>query len=244
MTEELNQRKETPESQPASIRDLRPKIKLKGKVRRVELFGAFIDIGIERDGLVHISQLQASRVNRVADVVKEGDDVTVWVQRVDLEQNRISLTMIQPPERTMEDLEPGQVLKGKVTRLERYGAFVDIGVERDGLIHVSEIASGYIKDPGEYLSAGEEVEVRVVSVDQRKNQIELSMKDLPSDQPQEAEEAAEEETPTAVELALKSAMSQASQKPPSKARRRKQRKSASQEQADVLARTLRLSRDN
>jgi small subunit ribosomal protein S1 len=240
MTEELDQETVAPELRPTNIRELRPKMKLQGHVVRVELFGAFVDIGVGQDGLVHISQLREGRVNRVADVVSEGDEVTVWVQKVDPQQGRISLTMIEPPERTLEDLEPGMVLTGRVTRLERYGAFVDIGVERDGLVHVSEIAQGYVKNPTEYVSVGEKVEVRVASVNLRKGQIELSMKDLPTDAPVETEE--EEETPpTAIEVALKEAMAQSEQESEQKSRR-KRRKALDAERAEVLARTLRSSK--
>lgn len=239
MTEELNQGATPPEGRPTNIRQLRPKMKLQGKVTRVELFGAFVDIGVGRDGLVHISQLQRDRVNRVAKVVSEGDEVTVWVQRVAPRQGRISLTMIEPPEHTLEDLEPGMVLAGKVTRLERYGAFVDIGVERDGLLHVSEIAPGYVKDPTEYVSVGDKVEVRVVSVNLRKGQIELSMKDLPTDEPEETEE--EEVPPTTVELALKEAMARPERKAEQKSRR-KRRKALDDERAEILTRTLRVSK--
>jgi transcriptional accessory protein Tex/SPT6 len=241
MAKELNQETATPPASPTNIRELRPKLKLQGKVVQVELFGAFVDVGVGQEGLVHISQLREGRVNRVADVVSEGDEVTVWVQRVDLGRGRISLTMIEPPEHSLEDLEPDMVLTGKVTRLARYGAFVDIGVGRDGLVHVSEMAQGYVKDPSEYVSAGEEIKVRVVSVDLRKNQIELSMTDLPSDEPEEGEEE-DEEAPTAIEVALKEAMTQSEQKTGQKSRR-KRRKEIDDERAAALARTLRVSKD-
>jgi small subunit ribosomal protein S1 len=243
MTEELNQGTTASEAHPKNIRDLRPKMKLQGKVARVELFGAFVDVGVGQDGLVHISQLRQGRVNRVADVVSEGDKVTVWVQRVDPQRGRISLTMIEPPEHTLEDLESGMVLTGKVTRLARYGAFVDIGVERDGLVHVSEIAPGYVRDPAEYISVGEEIEVRVLSVDLRKSQIELSMKDLPSDEPEDAGDEEDEEPPTAIELALKEAMEQSGQKATQKPRR-KRKKELDDERAEALSRTLRVSKND
>jgi len=240
MTEVLDQEATTSESRPTNIRGLRPKMKLQGRVVRAELFGAFVDIGVGQDGLVHISQLREERVNRVAEVVSEGDEVTVWVQRVDPRQGRISLTMIEPPERTLEDLEPDMVLKGKVTRLERYAAFVDIGVERDGLVHVSEIAQGYVRQPDEYVSVGEDVEVRVVGINRRKGQIELSMKDVPTDDPELVGEE-EDDPPTAIELALKEAMVQSEQKSEQKSRR-KRRKALDSERAEVLARTLRRSK--
>jgi transcriptional accessory protein Tex/SPT6 len=242
MTEELNQEFADPDAHPSDTRDLRPKMKLRGAVSRVELFGAFVDIGVGQDGLVHISQLRDGQVNRVADVVSVGDEVTVWVTRVDLRRGRISLTMIEPPERTLADLEPGMVLTGKVSRLARFGVFVDIGVERDGLVHVSEIAQGYVRDPAEYVSVGEEVEVRVVSVDLRKKQIELSMKDLPTRELGQAEEEGEESVPTTVELALKEAMSQ-SEQGVTRRSRRKRPKEIDDERAEVLARTLRVSKN-
>jgi transcriptional accessory protein Tex/SPT6 len=236
--EELDQETVAPESRPTSIQELRPKIKLQGRVVRVELFGAFVDVGVGQDGLVHISQLRKERVNRVADVVSEGDEVTVWVQKVDPGRGRISLTMIEPPERTLADLEPGMTVKGKVRRLERYGAFVDIGVERDGLVHVSEIAQGYVEDPSEYVSVGEEVEVRVVSVNLRKRQIELSMKDLPTEALEEVEE---EDPPTAIEVALREAMAESEQEAEQKSRHKRQ-KGLDAERAEALARTLRRSK--
>jgi transcriptional accessory protein Tex/SPT6 len=239
--EALDKGATTSEERPTTIRALRPKMKLRGRVVRVELFGAFVDVGVGQHGLVHISQLREGHVNRVAEVVSEGDEVTVWVQKVDPQQGRISLTMIEPPERTLEDLEPGMVLEGKVTRLERYGAFVDIGVERDGLVHVSEIARGYVKNPAEYVSVGEKIEVRVMSVDRRKRQIELSMKDLPFNAPDETGEE-EEEPPTAVELALKEAMAQSEEENSEQKSRRKRRKTLDSERAEVLARTLRNSK--
>ena len=130
-----------------------------------------------------------------------------------------------------------------MTRLARYGAFVDIGVERDGLVHVSEIAPGYVRDPAEYISVGEEIEVRVLSVDLRKNQIELSMKDLPSDEPEDAGEEEDEEPPTAIELALKEAMGQSEQKATQKPRR-KRKKGLDDERAEALSRTLRVSKSD
>src|SRR5688572_1643494 len=99
--------------QVGSIQDLKPGIQMNGKVKKIELFGAFVDLGIGTDGLLHISQLSTGRVKNVSDVVKEGDEVTVWVRNVDVDQGRIDLTMIQPVEREMKEIQVGQTLKGK-----------------------------------------------------------------------------------------------------------------------------------
>jgi len=226
---------------PTSIDDLTPKMKLRGTVRRVALFGAFVDIGVEQDGLVHISEISSERINRVADVLSPGDEVTVWVKAVDVEKGRISLTMIEPPERTMQDLKPGMILTGTVTSLATYGAFVDIGVGRDGLVHISEMSTDYVKHPSEVVEEGEEVMVRVVDVNRRKGQIKLSMKDLPTDEIEDEGEG-EEALPTVMELALKEAL--ASKKSRSRGRRKKRKRRSSRDELDeIFSRTLDMQRE-
>ena len=159
----------------SSLEDLAPKMKLEGTVTNTELYGAFVDIGLERDGMVHISRLASRRVNKVSDKVKPGDKVTVWVVDVEPETSRIALTMVEPPEIEWKDLKAGQIHTGEVVRLERYGAFVDIGAERPGLLHVREMSKGYVKHPSDIVKVGEDVEVRIMKVDRRKRQIDLTM---------------------------------------------------------------------
>src|SRR3970040_1274448 len=86
--------------------------------------------------------------------------------------------MIQPLALEWKEIEPDMVVKGKIVRLEAYGAFVDIGAERPGMIHVSELAHGYVKTPGEIVKEGDEVEAKVLNVDRKKKQINLSKKPL------------------------------------------------------------------
>jgi len=238
---EVNTTVESDYEHPTSIDDLTPKMKLRGTVRRVALFGAFVDIGVEQDGLVHISEISSERINRVADVLSPGDEVTVWVKAVDVEKGRISLTMIEPPERTMQDLKPGMILTGTVTSLATYGAFVDIGVGRDGLVHISEMSTDYVKHPSEVVEEGEEVMVRVVDVNRRKGQIKLSMKDLPTDEIEDEGEG-EEALPTVMELALKEAV--ASKKSRSRGRRKKRKRRSSRDELDeIFSRTLDMQRE-
>jgi ribosomal protein S1 len=186
--------------------DLEPKTKFEGTVTHVELYGAFVDIGAERDGLVHISQISKDRVNRVADVLQKGDKVTVWVLQVRPDQGRISLTMVEPPERTMADLKPDQILSGTVTKLTPYGAFVDVGVERDGLVHISEMDEGHIAKPSDVAQEGDEVEVRVIKVNEQRRRIELSMIGMSSPEDELVEEEAGDAPLTAMELAWQDAM--------------------------------------
>ncbi|MCX7707835.1 MAG: S1 RNA-binding domain-containing protein [Anaerolineae bacterium] len=172
---------------------------VEGVVKRVTEFGAFVDIGVGRDGLVHVSEMAPYRVAKATDIVKEGDRVQVWIKELDRDKNRISLTMIAPGVQTLRDLEEGAVVTGRVTRLERYGAFVDIGVGRDGMLHVKEMSRGYVEKPEDVVKVGDEIQVQIIGIDRRRGRIDLSMKELlppeppkaavqPPQQPEEPEE--------------------------------------------------------
>ncbi|MBW7958062.1 MAG: S1 RNA-binding domain-containing protein [Anaerolineae bacterium] len=168
----------TTEAAPTSIADLQPKMQLKGTVKRLELYGAFIDLGIDATGLVHISKLGGEQVNRVSDALQEGQEVTVWVEKVDPERQQVMLTMVPPLAVDWTELKTDQVYEGKVTRLETFGAFVSIGAEREGLVHISELSHNYVKHPSEVVNVGDEVQVKVLGFNRRKRRIDLSMKAL------------------------------------------------------------------
>ena len=189
-----------------SISDLSPKMEVKGVVKRIELMGAVIDINAERDALLHISQIEPGDVKNVGDKLKEGQDLTLWIREIDQASGRVSLTMFKPLAVDWKDLREGQVYSGEVVRLEKFGAFVNIGAERAGLVHVSEMADGYVKSPGEVVSVGDEIQVKVLGVNRKKGQIELSMKALLAAEEIEEEEEPEGEKLTAMALAIKRAM--------------------------------------
>jgi small subunit ribosomal protein S1 len=218
---------------PSRLEDLQPKMKLTGVVKKVELFGAFIDVGVGRDGLVHISALSLQRVNQVSDVVKEGETVTVWVRKVDATAGRLDLTMIEPLAVDWSDLKAGQVYTGKVVKLERFGAFVDIGAERPGMVHISEMATYRVEEVSEIAKVGQEVEVKVLGVDPRKKQIKLSMKALDVVEEEEPDEA-EEASLTAMQLAFRRAQEGRAAAGKGKAKF----KAVRREQEDILSRTL------
>ena len=157
---------------PAS--ELKAKTKLTGKVVKTTLAGVLVDISMEIPGIIHISQLSETAVKRVEDVVQVGQTIDVWVRKV--KADRVELTMIEPVGMDWRELKPELVVKGKVVRLETYGAFVEIGAERPGLVHISEMAHGYVKTPGDVVKEGDEIEVMVLDVDRKKKQIRLSMK--------------------------------------------------------------------
>lgn len=159
---------------------------VEGVVKRVTEFGAFVDIGVGRDGLVHVSEMAPYRVAKATDIVKEGDRVQVWIKELDRDKNRISLTMIAPGMQTLRDLEEGAIVTGRVTRLERYGAFVDIGVGRDGMLHVKEMSRGYVEKPEDVVKVGDEIQVQIIGIDRRRGRIDLSMKELLPPEPPKA----------------------------------------------------------
>jgi small subunit ribosomal protein S1 len=198
---------ETPKVENASgrmsITDLQPGMELTGKVKSITDFGAFVDLGIAQDGLVHISELTRRRVEKVTDVVQMGEEVRVWVKKVDKKRGRISLTMVKPTTRRFKDLKPDAVVDGVVTRIEPYGVFVDIGTGRDGLVHVSELTDGYIGSPGEVVSVGDKVEAKILKVDRKARKVDLSMKEFTkASQAPEPEPPQEEEGPTPTVMAL------------------------------------------
>ncbi len=222
---------ETTTTQPTSIKDLRPKMKLEGTVTRTELYGAFVDLGLEREGMIHISRMARRRVNKVSDKLKVGDKVTVWVVNVDQENGRIGLTMVEPPEVDWDELAVGQIRKGKVVRMERYGAFVDIGAERPGLLHVKEMGR-YVRNPNEVVKDGEEIEVRIIGLNPKKHQIDLSL-DMGDSEPMEADE--EEPMLSPMELAFRRAQSQHAKK---KSRGGKRKRRQYEEWEEIYRRTL------
>jgi ribosomal protein S1 len=156
------------------VSELKAKTKLAGKVVKTTLAGVLVDLGMEIPGIIHISQLSETAVKRVEDVVQVGQTIDVWVRKV--KADRVELTMIEPVGMDWRELKPELVVKGKVVRLETYGAFVEIGAERPGLVHISEMAHGYVKTPGDVVKEGDEIDVMVLDVDRKKKQIRLSMK--------------------------------------------------------------------
>jgi len=217
--------------------DLVPGQRLEGKVVRLTDFGAFVDIGAPTDGLVHLSEMRKKgRVSKPSEVVKEGEEVVVWVKDVDARRNRISLTMIEPPRIDIHQLEPGMIVEGTVVRLERFGAFVDIGAAYDGMIHVTELSDGYVAKPSDVVSVGQRVQARVLSVEPEQGRIALSLKEPEENKPAK-EVVIEEELISPIELAFQRATKREAK---TEARRRKkERVSPQQAQLDeIISRTL------
>jgi len=227
---------DTPENTPRSLADIKPKMRLEGKVTKIEMFGVFVDVSLDHPGLVHISKIRSEPINRIEDVLQPGQVVEVWVQRVDVNAGRLELTMIPPIQVEWKDLKPGVRLKGKIVRLEPFGAFVEIGTDRPGLVHVSEMSAEYVRDPGEVVKVGDEVDVAVVELNPKKRQIRLTMKVSEPEAPEEAQEAPEVSM-TPMERALRQAMAEDTSSDRSTARPGPARPSRD-DQEDIISRTL------
>lgn len=153
---------------------LRPGDRATGKVTSITDYGAFVDIG-GVNGLVHLSELSWQRVRRAADVVTLGDEVEVVVLDVKAKKRRISLSMRQTRPDPLSELQVGEIRRGPVTRLVDFGAFVALG-DVEGLVHLSELAEYRVSTPDEVVAPGDEVGVKILSVDTRRRRIELSIR--------------------------------------------------------------------
>jgi small subunit ribosomal protein S1 len=164
------------------LAELAPGQVLEGVVTSIRDFGAFVDLG-GVDGLVHISELSWTRVSNPNAVVRVGQDVQVQVLHVDIDAQRIGLsikrTRPDPWSNVGERYRPGQIVRGTVAHLAKFGAFVEVEPGVEGLIHVSELADGDYGDPSNIVAEGQEVEVLVLNVEPDRHRLGLSLKQVP-----------------------------------------------------------------
>ncbi|MFN2202579.1 MAG: S1 RNA-binding domain-containing protein [Caldilineaceae bacterium] len=230
-----------------------------GVVKRIADFGAFVDIGVGRDGLLHISELSLQRVAKVSDVLSKNQEIQPWIKKLDRERNRISLTLIDPDQKTIRDLQAGELVTGTVTRILPYGAFIDIGIGRDALLHVREMSNKYVEKPEDVVQVGETFEARIIEVSRRRGRVDLSLKglrDVPEEELVEQEvsideeiediedEYAEVEVLSPMELAFKRAVEAEGDeiRVERKQGKRNRKSDARAIQDEIIARTLETSR--
>jgi len=175
--------------------ELKPGQELTGKVKSLTPYGAFININVGRDGLVHISELANARVEKVEDVVQVGQEVSVRVLEVDHAKGRISLTMrteprparterTERPERRRPEvnteaiaaLKVGDIVEGVVKSIKPIGAFVDIGVGKDGLVHISELSETRIEKVEDAVQIGHGYSFKILEIDVAQGRISLSLR--------------------------------------------------------------------
>ncbi|MCU1584458.1 MAG: ribosomal protein, partial [Microbacteriaceae bacterium] len=151
----------------------------KGVVSSIVNFGAFVDLG-GVDGLVHVSELSWKHIEHASEVVEVGQEVTVEILEVDLERERVSLSLKATQEDPWQVFARthaiGQVAPGKVTKLVPFGAFVRVAEGIEGLVHISELSGKHVELAEQVVSVGDEVFVKVIDIDLERRRISLSLK--------------------------------------------------------------------
>ena len=185
---------ERKEKQEALWATLKEGDKVKGTVKSLTSYGAFVDLG-GIDGMIHISELSWSRIKHPSEVVNVGDVVEVTIKSLDEETKKISLGFKNiednPWEILKRDYPVGSVVDAKIVSFATFGAFANILPTVDGLIHISQISWDRIKTPQDVLKVGDVVKAKIIDIDFDKKRVSLSMKEL-LDKPESAEEAAPE----------------------------------------------------
>jgi small subunit ribosomal protein S1 len=151
-----------------------------GVIKRITDYGAFIDIG-GFEGLLHVSEIDHARVARPEDVLTEGEELEVFVLGVDRETERVSLSrkrvLPSPWQKIAEKIKVGDIITGTVVRLAQFGAFVELEPGIDGLVHISQLADHRVAKTEDVVEVGQEVRIKVISMDTEAKRIGLSIKE-------------------------------------------------------------------
>ena len=172
-----------------------PGARVRGKIRNLTSYGAFLELEEGIDGMVHVSDMSWTRkINHPSEMVKKGDEVDAIVLEVDIDNQRISLGMKQLTDDPWEEIDRlyrmGDVVSGKVARVAGYGAFIELDHDIDGLVHISQISEERIEKVKDYLKEGEEVKARGIKIDKDERRIGLSIKAADYDEDALAKEVA------------------------------------------------------
>ena len=163
-----------------TIQNLQINSVIAGTVKRLTDFGAFVDVG-GIDGLVHISEISWQRVGHPRDILKVGDEIQVKILDVTPEKEKISLSIRQaqpnPWSLVEKNFAVNQIVKGKVTRIVSFGAFIELTPGVEGLVHISQLADFHVKHPSEVLQEGDEVEAKILEINMENKRISLSIKE-------------------------------------------------------------------
>jgi small subunit ribosomal protein S1 len=155
--------------------------RVKGKVRNLTAYGAFVELEEGIDGMIHVSDLSwTKKINHPSEVLKKGDDIEAEVLEIDKANQRISLSLkhlSDDPWKSIEDrYKIGDLVTGKVSKVASFGAFIQLADEIDGLVHISQISNDRVEKVKEVLKIGQEVSARVIKVDKTERRIGLSIK--------------------------------------------------------------------
>jgi small subunit ribosomal protein S1 len=154
---------------------------VKGKVRNMTAYGAFVELEEGIDGMIHVSDLSWTRkINHPSEMLKKGDDLEAVVLDIDKTNQRISLGVKQLDQDPWKEIDGrfriGDLVKGTITKLTNFGAFVQLQDDIDGLVHISQISEDRVEKVKDVLKVGQEVEARVIKVDKAERRIGLSVK--------------------------------------------------------------------
>ncbi len=170
-------------------------MKVSGKVSSIVSFGAFVNLG-GIDGLIHISELSWCHVEKPSEVLSVGDEVDVAILEVDKDRERISLSLkacqADPWEQLARDVQVGEVIKGMVTKLVPFGAFVQVRPGIEGLVHISELSRRHVEQPDEVVGVNQDIEVKVIDIDIDRRRISLSLKQILGEDDEDLDEEQEE----------------------------------------------------
>ena len=172
-----------------------PGARVRGKIRNLTSYGAFLELEEGIDGMVHVSDMSWTRkINHPSEMVKKGDEVDAIVLEVDIDNQGISLGMKQLTDDPWEEIDRlyrmGDVVTGKVARVAGYGAFIELDHDIDGLVHISQISEERIEKVKDHIKEGDEVKARVIKIDKDERRIGLSIKAADYDEDALAKEVA------------------------------------------------------
>lgn len=160
---------------------------LKGKVKRIVDYGAFIDLG-GYEGLLHVSELVYARVKSPSEIISEGEEIEVLILALDMEKERVSLSrkklLKSPWDQVNEKYQEGDIVDGKVVRIAQFGAFVEIIPGVDGLVHISQLADRRVNKVEDVIQVNEMIKAKILGIDNEKRRISLSIKEVHSDEEQ------------------------------------------------------------
>ena len=147
---------------------------VKGTVTGLRDFGAFVNLG-GADGLIHVSELAWHRVDHPRDILRVGEEIDVYVLNLDRESNRIALSrkrlLNDPWEDASERFHEGQLVDGVVTNVVDFGAFVALDNGLEGLLHLSEMGDGSLKEPHSYVQKGDHLSLRISHLEPEKRRV-------------------------------------------------------------------------
>jgi len=173
--------RERQERKREQLEQIEPGDLMEGTVRTIKDFGAFVDLG-GLEGLIHISKLSWDRIKHPSEVLEVGQKVSVRIDTVDKQTGKLSLsyrdTLENPWDAFANSVSAGTIMAGMVTRIANFGAFVRLAAGVEGLIHISEVANHRVSNVGAFLNEGQEVEVKLLSIDRDAQKISLSMKQV------------------------------------------------------------------